>query len=127
MCPNCNGEVRLISFITERTSIEQILNHLGEPTVAPPVAPARAPPGSPSDFDQRRACEIGADHPQDTPAILADFRQTMFELWIVRVGIDADVGPGHSTAFGKVARQAARGRTTLSISAPMARAATRRS
>ncbi len=53
VCPNCKGELRLIAFITERSSIERILTHLGEPTVAPCVAPARAPPGFNTDCDQR--------------------------------------------------------------------------
>ena len=53
VCPNCKGEMRLIAFVTERSSIERILTHLGEPTVAPCVATARAPPGFTSDFDQR--------------------------------------------------------------------------
>jgi hypothetical protein len=45
--------MRLIAFVTERCSIERILTHLGEPTVAPYVATARAPPGSTTDFDER--------------------------------------------------------------------------
>jgi hypothetical protein len=63
VCPNCKGDpstglrtgMRLIAFITERSSIDQILSHLGEPTVPPTIAAARAPPGSVTDFGQSPA------------------------------------------------------------------------
>ena len=61
MCPNCKGEMRLIAFLTERSSVDQILTHLGEPTVPPRIAPARAPPGSATDFDQQPPWEIAAE------------------------------------------------------------------
>ena len=43
-CPNCGGDIRLISFITQPETIRKILTHLGEPLVPPPVSPARGPP-----------------------------------------------------------------------------------
>lgn len=44
-CPRCQGEMRLIAFLTEPASIRALLAHLGEPTAAPPLAPrARDPP-----------------------------------------------------------------------------------
>lgn len=61
ICPNCKGEMQLIAFITERSSIEDILNHIGEPTDPPPIAPARGPPGSATDLDQQAPWEIGAE------------------------------------------------------------------
>jgi hypothetical protein len=57
VCPNCKGDMRLIAFITERSSIEQILNHIGESPLPPPIAPARAPPGAATDLDQRLPAE----------------------------------------------------------------------
>ena len=36
--------VRLIGFITEPATVRQILAHVGEPTTAPAIAPARSPP-----------------------------------------------------------------------------------
>jgi hypothetical protein len=44
-CP-CGGRRRVIAFITERTVVKAILEHLGLPTTGPPIAPARrtAPP-----------------------------------------------------------------------------------
>jgi len=44
--------MRLIAFVTDSASITGILEHLGEPTRAPPVSPARGPPGWEEDFDQ---------------------------------------------------------------------------
>lgn len=62
VCPNCKGERRLIAFLTERSSIEQILTHLGEPILPPPIAPARAPPGFPALVDQQHpGWESGAE------------------------------------------------------------------
>ena len=43
-CPNCGGDIRLMSFITQPETIRKILTHLGEPLVPPPVSPARGPP-----------------------------------------------------------------------------------
>jgi len=44
-CPRCQGEMRLIAFLTEPAAIRMILAHLGESTTPPPLAPrARAPP-----------------------------------------------------------------------------------
>jgi hypothetical protein len=33
------------ALITDAAPIEQILNHIGEPSRPPPIAPARGPPG----------------------------------------------------------------------------------
>ena len=43
-CSGCGGRVRLIGFITEPATVRQILAHVGEPTTAPAIAPARSPP-----------------------------------------------------------------------------------
>jgi hypothetical protein len=43
-CPNCGGDIRLISFITDPEPIRKILTHLGEPLDPPRVSPARGPP-----------------------------------------------------------------------------------
>ncbi len=43
-CSRCGGRVRLIGFITEPATVRQILAHVGEPTSAPAIAPARSPP-----------------------------------------------------------------------------------
>jgi hypothetical protein len=41
-CPNCGGDIRLISFITDLRPIRKILTYLGEPLDPPRVSPARA-------------------------------------------------------------------------------------
>ena len=43
-CSGCGGRVRLIGFIIEPATVRQILAHVGEPTSAPAIAPARSPP-----------------------------------------------------------------------------------
>ena len=43
-CSGCGGRVRLVGFITEPATVRQILEHVGEPTSAPAIAPARSPP-----------------------------------------------------------------------------------
>ena len=44
VCPNCGADMRTIAFITEATPVERILDHIGELSRAPPIAPARGPP-----------------------------------------------------------------------------------
>jgi len=44
VCPKCGGEMRIIAFINDGPVIREILSHLGEPTSAPRIAPARGPP-----------------------------------------------------------------------------------
>ena len=36
--------MRLVGYITEPATVRQILVHVGEPTSAPAIAPARSPP-----------------------------------------------------------------------------------
>jgi hypothetical protein len=43
-CPNCGAEMRIIAFITDSSSVQQILGHIGEPSTPPVIAPARGPP-----------------------------------------------------------------------------------
>ena len=44
VCPRCGGEVEIISFITEEPTVRAILNHIGEPSEAPPISPCRGSP-----------------------------------------------------------------------------------
>ena len=60
--------MRLIAFITERAVIVRILDHLGEPSRAPRMAPIRGPPGASAlqqraDHDARRSLNL--DPPVD--------------------------------------------------------------
>ena len=40
-CPNCGGELKIITAIVEQPEIEKILTHLGLQARAPPRASAR--------------------------------------------------------------------------------------
>ena len=42
-CSGCGGRVRVVGFITEPATVRQILEHVGEPTSGPAIAPARSP------------------------------------------------------------------------------------
>jgi hypothetical protein len=43
-CSLCGGEMRIIALLTDPGAVQSILIHLGAPTTAPEVAPARGPP-----------------------------------------------------------------------------------
>ena len=44
ICPDCGGQMKIISFIQDKPTIKQIISHIGEPTEPPIISPARAPP-----------------------------------------------------------------------------------
>jgi len=50
LCPRCGEPIKILSFITEYEPIHKILRHIGEPTKAPTISPARAPPQCDPDF-----------------------------------------------------------------------------
>ena len=43
-CSRCGARVHLVGFIAEPAPMRQILEHVGERTTAPVIAPARSPP-----------------------------------------------------------------------------------
>jgi hypothetical protein len=43
-CSRCGGRREVLSFILRPAELKRICAHLGYPTEAPPIAPARAPP-----------------------------------------------------------------------------------
>jgi hypothetical protein len=43
-CPQCGTEMRIVAFITDASTVQQILDHIGEPALPPRIAPAREPP-----------------------------------------------------------------------------------
>ena len=71
VCRRCGAEMRIIAFITDPSTIRDILLHLGEPTAPPRIAPARGPPlwdlpdAEPGSFDP---------HAQPAPAYAFDQR-----------------------------------------------------
>ena len=52
LCPKCSKPMRIIAFIQDPPVIEKILHHIGEPTRAPELVPARAPPQGEMEFQQ---------------------------------------------------------------------------
>ena len=69
-CPNCGGDIRLISFITDPGPIRKILTHLGEPLEPPHVSPARGPPVDWGELVQSQgAGEFEQPSPDDLPMI----------------------------------------------------------
>jgi len=55
ICPRCQGEMKIISFIEDKETIWKILTCLNEPIEPPRIAPARGPPELEFDYGQR--CE----------------------------------------------------------------------
>ena len=69
-CPNCGGDIRLISFITDSEPIRKILTHLGEPLGPPRVSPARGPPVDWGELVQSHGDgEFEQPSPDDLPMI----------------------------------------------------------
>jgi hypothetical protein len=50
-CPGCGADMRILAFITAAEPLDAILSHLGLPTTAPPLSPARGPPQDDLAFD----------------------------------------------------------------------------
>ena len=46
LCASCGGRRKVLAFLTDSKAITKILRHLGLPTDAPAVAPARPPPAA---------------------------------------------------------------------------------
>ncbi len=44
LCPICHGQMRIIAFINAAGTVGKILNHIGESTQPPRIAPACGPP-----------------------------------------------------------------------------------
>ncbi|MDI6747851.1 MAG: hypothetical protein QMD17_11975 [Rhodocyclaceae bacterium] len=42
--PVCHGQIRIIAFINDASTVKKILDHIGESTRPPRIAPARGAP-----------------------------------------------------------------------------------
>jgi len=71
-CPQCGTEMRMISFVTDTAPVTRILAHIGEPTKAPVLSPARGPPAWEEAFDQTPVFELAA-----APEPAFEFDQTV--------------------------------------------------
>jgi hypothetical protein len=63
LCPACGGEMRIISFITLPSTVQDILLHLDLPHRPPRVSPARAPPQAELKLDQSPAFDLAGPEP----------------------------------------------------------------
>ena len=73
-CPICHAEMRIIAFIDEADTVKKILEHIGESSQPPRIAPARGPPP----WEAAGAEQAGNDPPWDAsaqPAPEIDFDQ----------------------------------------------------
>ena len=68
--PRVRRRIRIIAFINEAPAVREILACLGEPTSAPPMAPAGGPP-----LWERPDAELGQFDPQAQPAPDYEFNQ----------------------------------------------------
>ena len=69
-CPNCGGDIRLISFITDPWPVRKILSVLGESLEPPPLSPVRGPPTNWGELVQvHDDVEIVQIAPDELPAI----------------------------------------------------------
>ena len=53
--------MKIVAFLEESEVVESILRHIGEPTQAPAILPARPPPQAEMDFDQSAGHEEWPD------------------------------------------------------------------
>jgi len=60
--------MRIIAFILDRSQVERILAHIGEPTSPPELLPARSPPQHEFDFTQAAAQDDWPDMDQTAGA-----------------------------------------------------------
>ena len=72
VCSDCVGAIGIIAFITEGTTVRDILVQLGEPTAPPRIAPARGPP-----LRDLPAARAGGGDPQAEPAPGYEFDQRL--------------------------------------------------
>ncbi len=73
-CPNCGGDIRLISFITDPGPIRKILTHVGEPLETPHVSPAHIALKSVAQHSGKAAFLLpGASDTIDFPALFRQF------------------------------------------------------
>ena len=62
-CPRCGGRMKIIAAVTKPASVRRILQHLGLPSEAPELHPARPPPLLAMDRAPAEAEDLCADPP----------------------------------------------------------------
>ena len=85
--------MRLIGFITEPATVRKILAHVGEPTSAPAIAPARSPPVE-ANAQQLIAPEAVEAIPELEFDLMANLTAEAGDYqWTSSVGADAEPVP----------------------------------
>ena len=79
-CRRCGGSMQLIAFITERAVIVRILDHLGEPSRAPRMAPIRGPPGDGTMSRQEDLWTGRSRHPDPPVDVMPDYENQNQDL-----------------------------------------------
>lgn len=51
LCMRCNAPMRVVAFITDSSTVTKILDHIGEPSTAADIPPARGPPQEEFTYD----------------------------------------------------------------------------
>jgi hypothetical protein len=74
-CPDCGADMRILAFITAAEPVDAILTHLGLPTTAPPLSPARGPPQHDLAFDADHGFDVDQtpDYDPTEPEPVPDF------------------------------------------------------
>jgi len=63
-CSRCGEPMRIIAFVTDSGSITRILAYLGEPTMAPYIAPAARGPPWEKDCEPRQGTDLSEPPPE---------------------------------------------------------------
>lgn len=79
-CRRCGRNMQIIAFITERAVIVRILDHLGEPSRAPLMAPIRGPPGDGNMTRQEDLWTGGLRHPDPPVDVMPDYENQNQDL-----------------------------------------------
>ena len=58
ICPICHAEMQIIAFVTDASTIQKILGHIGEPTQPPTISPARGPPLWETEIASEQVCSV---------------------------------------------------------------------
>jgi len=81
LCPACQGEMRIVSFITLPSTVERILLHLNLPHEPPRLASARGPPQVELHLDQSPAFDLADPEPSPEPSPEYEFDQSPPQDW----------------------------------------------
>ena len=72
--------MQLIAFITERAVIVRILDHIGEPSLAPRMAPIRGPPGDGNMTRREDHWTARSRHPDPPVDVMPDYENQNQDL-----------------------------------------------